>query len=137
MPAVAFSAVPSVTRNYDDGDTLLFDTVYTNVGGAYNNVTGVFSCPSSGVYAFHVTVYSAVDASMNAAITHSRLGSLVNVYVSNVDATVTGNQSSNLVVIDCAAGDTVHVQAASDGDNLFVGFPFPSFSGYSVGVAST
>lgn len=35
---------------------LLFDTVKTNVGGAYNSLGGVFTIPENGVYGFSYSV---------------------------------------------------------------------------------
>ena len=45
-----------------------------------------------------------------------------------------GNQGSQMMVVECAAGETVHVEAEQlDQQALFVGFNFASFSGHYVG----
>ncbi|XP_052820396.1 uncharacterized protein LOC128246245 [Mya arenaria] len=36
------------------GQTIVYDHVITNVGGAYHNKTGIFTTPVSGVYVFNV-----------------------------------------------------------------------------------
>ncbi|XP_062617936.1 C1q-related factor-like [Saccostrea cucullata] len=41
------------------GTTLVFDSVITNLGNGYHNRTGIFTTPSSGVYAFTWTVNAA------------------------------------------------------------------------------
>ena len=37
---------------------LIFDSVKTNVGGGYNEYSGMFTAPSSGVYVFTWTIYT-------------------------------------------------------------------------------
>jgi len=54
-PAVAFTAIvspPSLTL-LGAGETVVFDTVVTNVGDAYRNNTGLFRAPIQGVYVFN------------------------------------------------------------------------------------
>ena len=38
--------------------TIVFDNVLTNVGDGYNEFSGLFTAPSSGVYFFTWTIYS-------------------------------------------------------------------------------
>ena len=46
---VGFTAYASVDAHYDDYETIAFDTVVTNYGGAYDSDTGIFTCPVKGV----------------------------------------------------------------------------------------
>lgn len=48
------SAEPSPSVHH----TLIFDEVKTNVGGGYNQFSGMFSAPSSGLYVFTWTIYT-------------------------------------------------------------------------------
>nr|XP_022298826.1 uncharacterized protein LOC111107771 [Crassostrea virginica] len=45
---------PNPSLNY----ALIFDSVKTNVGGGYNEYSGMFTAPSSGVYVFTWTIYT-------------------------------------------------------------------------------
>jgi len=54
-PAVAFTAIvsPPLLSLLAAGETVVFDTVVTNVGDAYRNTTGLFRAPIQGVYVFN------------------------------------------------------------------------------------
>ena len=88
------------------------------------------------MYAFHVSVYTQATLRMHVTIQHSAKGSLVNALVDNSESdesAVPGNQSSNMVIVECLTGETVWVQAVGDPGNLFVTAQYPSFSGYLIG----
>ena len=54
-PAVAFTAVvsPPSLNLLGAGETIIFDSVITNVGNAYKNTSGMFRAPLQGVYVFN------------------------------------------------------------------------------------
>ncbi|XP_070179921.1 putative leucine-rich repeat-containing protein DDB_G0290503 [Littorina saxatilis] len=52
---VAFHAVLNSTTIAEDDKTLICDEIISNVGGGYNDHTGVFTAPVSGCYCFMVT----------------------------------------------------------------------------------
>ncbi|KAJ7990166.1 hypothetical protein DPEC_G00297500 [Dallia pectoralis] len=47
---------------------LVFDEVITNIGGAYNSKTGVFTAPVRGVYFFMFTGHSLSDTNMGVSL---------------------------------------------------------------------
>lgn len=61
---VVFLAVPIRTFDFWIGANVVADTVVKfplvkiDVGGGYDNNTGVFTCPSDGYYVFHWTLSS-------------------------------------------------------------------------------
>lgn len=57
--AVAFYAFMSASEpNPSLHHALIFNEVKTNVGGGYNQFSGMFSAPSSGLYVFTWTIYT-------------------------------------------------------------------------------
>lgn len=57
--AVAFYAYMSASEpNPSLHHALIFNEVKTNVGGGYNQFSGMFSAPSSGLYVFTWTIYT-------------------------------------------------------------------------------
>lgn len=46
-------------KSMPKGSTFVFDVVETNLGNGYNKTTGIFTAPSSGLYAFTWTVHAA------------------------------------------------------------------------------
>lgn len=46
-------------KSMPKGSTFLFDVVETNLGNGYNKTTGIFTAPTSGLYAFTWTVQAA------------------------------------------------------------------------------
>ena len=131
---VAFSATVAESAEYGAGDVAQFGVVLSNVGGAYDSSTGVFTCPNTGLYAFYVSVYTAATQQFQGLLLHDAVsGNDVTPLHVNVDMqnrNIAGRQSSNLQTIVCAAGDTVHVEVEGSGQILFAGYPFPTFSGY-------
>ncbi|CAM4570945.1 unnamed protein product [Leuciscus chuanchicus] len=106
--------------------TLTYRNVFTNIGNAYNPITGVFTAPLKGAYMFRISIYG-----------HGGILATVSI-VKNGEHTVIAHDiqaqdrlnSSNGVVLILEVGDVVYVRLESgtriaDGQsnhNTFSGF---------------
>ena len=106
MTAVAFAAYVSSTRNFEIGQTVIFDSVITNVGGAYDPVTATFTAPLLGTYLFTVTIKSSPDISSEAHVSQNSVSkATVYSFPSQDDV------ASITTILECQAGDVISVIA--------------------------
>ena len=103
---VAFSAYSTVARDIDPGDVLIFDTNTTNIGGHYDPLTGVFTCPVDGLYAFYLTTMHSPSGALIADV---MLGSTPQATAFENDSDLY-DQGAVSVTVQCSAGQTVHAQ---------------------------
>ncbi|KAK7476964.1 hypothetical protein BaRGS_00031823 [Batillaria attramentaria] len=106
--------------------TLTFDNVMYNAGGGYDPVSGHFTAPSSGTYAFFLTTMrygsgTTVELTLNKGSTY-----LGTVYACcSIDAT-----SSEAVTVHLSKGESVHVQM--HGGSELYGDRYTTFSGMKI-----
>ncbi|XP_048055134.1 complement C1q-like protein 4 [Megalobrama amblycephala] len=90
--------------------TLTYRKVFTNIGNAYNPITGIFTAPLKGAYMFRVSVYGYAPYEATAVI------------VKNGEQVVIAHEyqdqhqlnSSNGVVLILEVGDVVYVRLWSN-----------------------
>ncbi|XP_048011783.1 complement C1q-like protein 2 [Megalobrama amblycephala] len=106
--------------------TLTYRNVFTNIGNAYNPVTGIFTAPLTGAYMFRITVFGHGGTPATAGIFKN----------GKQMVTADGNQvqgvlnSSNGVVLILEVGDVVYVRLwtgsrthdSQNNHNTFSGF---------------
>ncbi|ROL49856.1 Complement C1q-like protein 4 [Anabarilius grahami] len=86
--------------------TLTYKNVFTNIGKAYNPITGIFTAPLKGAYMFRISVYGV--AGTPATVSIIKNGEIV---VSAYDEQPQGAlNSSNGVVLILEVGDVVYVR---------------------------
>lgn len=98
------------------GTTLVFDSAITNLGNGYNKRTGIFTTPSSGVYAFtwtvtaaglHVAGSSGQYGEMNASIKQN--GVTRGAIRADTESKYVDGAATGFVVLSLKAGDEVQI----------------------------
>ncbi|XP_048036055.1 complement C1q-like protein 4 [Megalobrama amblycephala] len=106
--------------------TLTYKNVFTNIGNAYNPITGIFTAPLKGAYMFRVSIYGHAPNTAGAFIYKN--GERV---VTAYDIQDQGRtNSSNGVLLILEVGDVVYVKLGSgrriydneNNHNTFSGF---------------
>ncbi|XP_048014588.1 uncharacterized protein LOC125247371 isoform X2 [Megalobrama amblycephala] len=108
---IAFSAALTLSSTGHIGPfpteiTLTYKNVFTNIGNAYNPITGVFTAPLKGAYMFRVSVFGIASPGSTAAIYKNR----EHVVILDAYQTQGGLNSSNGVVMILEVGDVVYVR---------------------------
>ena len=127
---VAFTATVTRDMTSQDGQTLVFPHIITNVGGGYNENTGVFTAPRDGVYVFFCKISASINANdmlfdftLNGSMKTQNLvyGRSSNPY----------RTSSNSIVLQLRHGDRVWIKMSKGGKHYsYSGSGDLSFSGY-------
>ncbi|ROL46311.1 Complement C1q-like protein 4 [Anabarilius grahami] len=130
---VAFTASMSATESTSRGPfstetKLIFDKVLTNVGNAYNPVTGVFTAPVKGVYYFRYSGSAFASHDMGLSI-FKGTARFVSSYEYNSGER--NDQMSNGAVMELDVGEEVHVRLWV-GCWIFVDrrYNYSTFTGY-------
>ncbi|KAL4237301.1 Complement C1q tumor necrosis factor-related protein 3 [Mactra antiquata] len=133
---IAFTAAisPKVVDHVKDNDIIKFDTTITDVGGGYNNITGVFVAPLSGIYSFscslldHSGIHQGPDGAMiHAEIIHNqRLLGRIFAHAS----TTYRDQGAQTVVAVVKQGDQVFVRSVDNQDLGLGGEFYSTFTGH-------
>ena len=130
-PMVAFTAYALNATYTSAGETMQFEQVVTNIGAAFDNATGLFTCPVDGVYLFYASIHSQ-NGSHGVGDIYKGDEYLVTVYTSDASE----GQSDNLVITECSSSTAVSVRTKMDDDNKVVGGDVrrgTTFSGYLLG----
>ncbi|KAK2915756.1 hypothetical protein Q8A67_000130 [Cirrhinus molitorella] len=108
--------------------TLTYRNVFTNIGNAYNPITGVFTAPLKGAYRFAISVCGHGNPSNPSFISIMKNGvKVVMAYAHQNQAVV---NSSNGVVLILEAGDVVYVRLWANSRIYDDGNNHITFSGY-------
>ncbi|XP_045215463.1 C1q-related factor-like [Mercenaria mercenaria] len=106
--------------------TVIFESVVTNVGNAYHSHIGTFIAPVSGTYVFSTTLVSRHSNDARAQFVRNGLA-LTTMYVNAGD---TGDETtSQTIVLQLEEGDDVSVQNL-DSDKSFSGSSYSTFAGF-------
>ncbi|KAI2661105.1 complement C1q 2 [Labeo rohita] len=108
---IAFSAALMDSKGtvgpYTTDTILTYKVVFTNIGNAYNPITGIFTAPLKGVYMFNFSVFGKGDASVPSTASIVKNGERVVVAHGHQD--LYSVNSSKGVVLILEVGDVVYV----------------------------
>ncbi|KAL4618278.1 complement C1q-like protein 4 [Arapaima gigas] len=112
-PKVAFSAglgENGHTGPFNTGTTLVYKTVLTNIGSAYNPATGIFTAPLRGVYYFIYHCHGGSSSEMNVSL-YKNEQHIVMAYEGKSDDS--SDNMSNGVSLQLESGDQVYLHLAA------------------------
>ena len=95
--------------NLGINQTIIFNTNLFNDAGAYNNTTGIYTCPVSGVYLFFFAVGSGAQHQIVAKLVTNGVNQVGAIADSEYHASHEGH-ASNMVILRLAAGTHVSVE---------------------------
>ncbi|XP_048011489.1 uncharacterized protein LOC125245087 [Megalobrama amblycephala] len=106
--------------------TLTYKNVFTNIGNAYNPITGIFTAPLKGAYMFRFSVYNYGSTTATASIVKNGQ----KVVIAHEHQPQNDLNSSNGVVLILEVGDVVYVRLWS-GRRIYDSYNnHNTFSGY-------
>ncbi|KAK3085008.1 hypothetical protein FSP39_022817, partial [Pinctada imbricata] len=123
-----YTGLNSSLQNLPYNYKLVFDKVYLNEGKAYDFHTGIFTCPTDGIYVFHWTIttkagqYFYTDFMVNGNV----------VGRSRPHAAYVNRAASSTVVQRLVIGDKVWIEPSGNytGQYAYEGWSF--YSGYMI-----
>ena len=127
---VAFTAIVTQDMTSQNGQTLVFPHIITNVGGGYNGNTGVFTAPRDGVYVFFCKI-TGRDNSGEMRFEFILNGSAKTHHLVYGRSAHPYRTSSNSIVLQLTHGDRVwikmsvgdrHYRSGDGGDQTFSGY---------------
>ncbi|XP_053533240.1 collagen alpha-1(VIII) chain [Ictalurus punctatus] len=110
-PKVAFSAgLPAGQKGpFNTETTLIYSKVLTNVGGAYNPYTGVFTAPVRGVYYIRFTAAAYNSNNHNMGV-HLYKNNEHLMHLGEYDKDGTARHVSGALALELEAGDIVYLR---------------------------
>ncbi|XP_053385702.1 uncharacterized protein LOC128550518 [Mercenaria mercenaria] len=131
---VAFSAGLTHNEALPNAKIVVYDRIYTNIGGAYDSTSGNFTCPTAGYYVFEFHTLSEQGESSWLELYHN------DKYIQSIYGHTSNDYASggNAVVLLLAVGDKVYIKSVdgSYGANTVLygqtDEVYSTFSGYLV-----
>lgn len=142
IPVAFYAYISHDFTHVGDNHVFVYDTVVTNSGHAYNNYSGVFTAPSSGLYAFAYSI--AVAGHHISGDHHSNFGEIsvqlvrnaspVGSIAADTEASSDDEMATGFAILYLDAGDIVRVVAPLEGQGSFLSnkIEYWTFSGFRI-----
>ena len=131
------------------GSAYVYDTVETNLGNGYNKTSGIFTAPTSGLYAFtwtlHVVGKDVVGKSSSNSNQYKQYGEASAVLKQNgatkgaitadTETKYDAGSATGFVLLETKSGDQFQITAEFDGEgDVYSAYEYgrTTFSGYRV-----
>jgi hypothetical protein len=142
-PVAFYAYISKDFTHIDNNHVFVFDTIVTNSGHAYNNYSGVFTAPSTGLYAFAYSI--AVAGHHISGDTGSQYGEISVQLVRNstpygsiaadTESQYEDEMATGFAILFLDANDIVMVKVAgsgSQGSYISNKYEHWSFSGFKI-----
>lgn len=132
---VAFTAAikPRAVDHVHVNSPMIFETVLTNFANGYDNTTGTFTVPLTGIYLFSCSVLDHMsNDGHGSTMLHAEMvkNGVVMARVFAHANSVYRDQGAQTVVVEANKGDTVWVRTVDNNDLGLGGELYTTFSGY-------
>lgn len=114
------------------GSRIIWESVITNTGGAYNAANGVFTAPVTGVYAFGFNLLSQNAPSGEFRFEFYKNGGLYNSSIQQKTPS-TWLTTQGTIITRLTAGETMAIQYASGTGTVYTDCNYNRFWGYLLG----
>ncbi|XP_045190996.1 complement C1q tumor necrosis factor-related protein 3-like isoform X2 [Mercenaria mercenaria] len=134
-PEVAFQASLTIeSASFKLYDTIIFNSVITNIGNAYNKHTGIFTAPVSGTYTFNTNIVSEKGHYVEASIEVNDIVTVSAISDHRISPDgayfTTWDQGNAVAILKLKRGDKVSVSVQwPQGNHVIHGVGKSSFSG--------
>ena len=127
----AFSAYPTRTIKVEQGATIKFDSITSNIGNHYNPVTGHFTCPETGIYAFLLILTSHYHNQVCGNLVKEG-NTLAFAIASNPKLEGHHCVTASYLHVECQEGERIWVECYKQ--SVVYGGTFSTFSGHFLGT---
>ena len=131
--SVAFSALLDHHISVGNGAIIKYNVVLTNEGNWYNNYTGMFTVPVTGVYLFTFTLNVDQKSALVRLMKDGQTLAAAVAESIDSDSSTRHESSSNTVIVHATTGQSVWVESFYyNSNNLWSGSSYPAntFSGF-------